>query len=236
MKKKFDIRESVTQKIISTIEAGTPPWRKPWTGSTAGAAFPIRSTGEQYRGINILLLWCVAHERGYASAHWFTYKQASDQGAQVRKGEKASTVVKYGTIEREDEQGAEQNIPYLRAYRVFNADQIEGLPEEFYRKPGPPRDLGTTVDPALEAFFDGLGVPIDTSEDPRAYYNRQNDRIHMPPVATFFDVAGYYGTLAHETAHATGHQTRLDRFKKCQAKTDYAFEELVALSVENILS
>ena len=139
-------------------------------------------------------------------------------------------MVKYGTIERENEQGAEQNIPYLCAYRVFNADQIEGLPEGFYQNPEPPRDLGTAVDPALEAFFDGLGVPIDTSEDPRAYCNRQNDRIHMPPIAAFFDAAGYYGTLAHEVAHATGHSKRLDRFAKFQDRKGYAFEELVALS------
>ena len=155
MAKKFDVREDITQKMIAAIEAGTPPWRKPWTGAAVGGAFPLRSTGEQYRGINVLLLWLAAEERGYCSAHWITYRQASELGAQVRKGEKASTIVKYGTIERENDQGEDKKIPYTKGYRVFNADQIDGLPEAFYRQPEPPRDLGTLPDPTLDSFFAG---------------------------------------------------------------------------------
>ena len=140
---KFDVQSHVTKSIIKAIEAGTAPWRKPWTGSSFGGAFPLRSTGERYRGINILLLWCAAEENDYSSAHWFTYKQADTIGAQVRKGEKSSTVVKYGTFEKEDENGTEKKIPYTRAYRVFNADQIDGLPTVFYTEPEAARDLGT---------------------------------------------------------------------------------------------
>jgi len=228
MAKKFDPREEISNKIIAAIEAGTPPWRKPWTGSESGAAFPLRSTGESYRGINILMLWLAAEERGYSSAHWFTFKQAKDLGANVRKGEKSNTVVKYGTVERENAQGEDVKIPYMRAYRVFNADQIEGLPEQFYIKPEPPRDLGTVGDPALEAFFASYGVPIDTTDEPKAYYTPATDRIHMPPVSTFINAAEYFGTLAHECAHSTGHHSRLDRFPSNETKKDYAFEELVA--------
>ena len=61
-----------------------------------------------------------------------TFKQAQELGGHVRKGEKSSTVVKFGTVEREDENGEERQIPYARAYRVFNADQIEGLAADFY--------------------------------------------------------------------------------------------------------
>ncbi len=228
MKQKFDIRAEVTGKIIAAIEAGTPPWRRPWTGGTTACAFPLRSNGQAYRGINILMLWLAAEERGYGAAHWFTYKQAQGNGAQVRKGEQASTVVKYGTVERENEQDIERAIPYLRAYRVFNADQIDGLPEEFTRPPEPPKYLGTKPDPTLEDFFAAFGVPVDTSQDPRAYYSPKTDRIHMPPINTFFAAADYFGVLAHEVAHATGHESRLDRFTKFQNKSDYAFEELVA--------
>lgn len=225
---KFDMHAEITNKIIESITAGTPPWRKPWTGSESGAAFPLRSTGEGYRGINILMLWLAAEERGYSSAHWFTFKQAKDLGANVRKGEKSNTVVKYGTFERENDQGEDVKIPYMRAYRVFNADQIEGLPEQFYITPEPPRDLGTVADIALDDFFAALGVPVDTSEKPEAYYSLTKDRIHMPPISTFYNAAEFYGVLGHEAAHATGHKSRLDRFEKFQNRKDYAFEELVA--------
>ena len=119
-------------------------------------------------------------------------------------------------------------IPYAKAYRVFNADQIEGLPAEFYILPDPPRDLGTKADPALEAFFAASGAQIDSTKEPRAYYNIKTDRIHMPPIATFHRAAGYYGTLAHELTHWTGATKRLDRLGRFNDRKAYAFEELVA--------
>ena len=226
---KFDPREEITKQIIETLEAGTPPWRKPWSGEEGGAAFPLRSNGEPYRGINVLVLWMAAAKHGYASAHWFTFRQAKEMGAHVRKGEKSQLVVKYGTIERKDEDADEvKKIPYMRGYRVFNADQIEGLPEQFYHRPEPPRDLGTKARPELDQFFAALGAKIITHEKPRAFYHIPSDTIHMPPVATFHDAAGYYGTLAHEACHATGHKSRLDRFEKFQDRKAYAFEELIA--------
>lgn len=227
-KSQFNVSELVTSSIIKAMEDGTPPWRKPWTGGNTGPAFPKRSNGEPYRGINVLMLWLAADERGYTSASWFTYKQALDLGAQVRKGEKSSNVVKYGTVEKEDESGNEKLIPYTRAYRVFNADQIDGLPEHFYRKPEPARDMGTEANAELDALFAAMGVPVVTTSEARAYYSVTKDSIHMPPVETFLSASDYYGTLAHEGAHATGHKSRLDRFEKFQSKKQYAFEELIA--------
>ncbi|MFD1882022.1 ArdC family protein [Paracoccus pacificus] len=226
----FDVYQHVTDQIIASLEAGTPVWRKPWTGDAGGIPFPRRSTGEHYRGINILMLWAQAAEHGYRSAHWFTYRQAQHAGAQVRKGEKSATVVKYGTVERTDaETGEEKTIGYAKAYRVFNAEQIDGLPEDFHAKPvEAPRDLGTETDPALDAFFDATGIERRTSERPEAFYDVAGDFIHMPPVATFHDAAGYYATLAHESCHATGAVHRLDRFSRFNGRTDRAFEELVA--------
>ncbi|SDL76531.1 ArdC family protein [Paracoccus chinensis] len=226
----FDLYQHVTDTIIASLEAGTPAWRKPWTGDAGGTAFPRRANGEPYRSINVLMLWLTAAEKGYRAAQWFTYRQAQEAGGQVRKGEKSATVVKYGTVEREDE-GAEhtQKVPYLKAYRVFNAEQIDGLPAEFTATPAEePRDLGTASDPQLEAFFAATGADIRTSDDPRAYYNPVADFIHMPPIATFHDAAGYYATLAHEATHWTGHGSRLDRLGRFTDRKAYAFEELIA--------
>ena len=232
MAQNFDPYSHVTDSILAELERGTAPWRKPWTGEAAGFALPERWTGEPYRGINILLLWSEAARRGYRAARWMTYRQAQELGAQVRKGEKSATIVKYGTVERATEDGADgektKTIPYLRAYRVFNAEQIDGLGPEYFAEAEPPRDLGTRADPALDAFFAATGARIETSADPRAYYDRAADRIHMPPIATFLDAAGYYGTLAHETAHWTGAAGRMDRFGRFTTRDAYAFEELIA--------
>ena len=230
MAEKFDLYAHVTDSIIASIEAGTPAWRKPWTGDKGGAPFPLRSNGEPYSGINVLMLWLAADAKGYRAPRWFTYRQAQEAGGQVRKGEKSDTVVKYGTFDREDKDtGEDRRLPYLKAYRVFNAEQIDGLPADYFGAPAEPaRDLGTEADPSLDAFFAATGANIRTSDDPRAYYDPAADHIHMPPIATFHDAAGYYGTLAHEACHWTGHKSRLDRFSRFTDRKAYAFEELIA--------
>ena len=64
----------------------------------------------------------------------------------------------FGILEREDENGEERQIPYAKAYRVFNADQIEGLPAEFYILPDPPRVAGRRMIPKtmVPAVVDAL--------------------------------------------------------------------------------
>ncbi|SMO99391.1 ArdC family protein, partial [Paracoccus laeviglucosivorans] len=161
---------------------------------------------------------------------WFTYKQAEAAGGQVRKGEKSATVVKYGTIAREDEtSGDERQVPFLKSYRVFNADQIDGLPEKFTASAvEPARDLGTKPDAGLDAFFAATSAEIRHSAEAQAYYDRRADVIHMPDVATFHSAGAYYATLAHEACHWSGHVSRLDRFSRFTDRKAYAFEELIA--------
>ena len=75
-------------------------------------------------------------EKGYNCPLWLTYKQAAELGGQVRKGEKGSLVVYANTFTKTgtDEQGAEveTEIPFMKGYTVFNAEQIDGLPAHFY--------------------------------------------------------------------------------------------------------
>lgn len=231
MAAKIDIHDQITSSIIASIEAGAPAWRKPWTGDKGGAPFPLRSNGTPYSGINVLMLWVAADSKGYRASHWFTYRQAIALGGQVRKGEKGTTVVKYGTYDREDrETNADRKVvPYLRSYTVFNAEQIDGLPDQFAPKPAEPvEDLGTSADPRLDAFFASTGADIRTSPEPQAYYKPSEDYIHMPPIATFHSAQDYYATLAHEATHWTGHSSRLDRITRFSDRKAYAFEELVA--------
>ena len=80
----------------------------------------------------------------------------------------------------------------------------------------------------MEAFFASTGADIVTSDEPRAYYRPSTDQIHMPPIATFFDAARYFGVLGHELTHWTGSPKRLDRLGKFNDRKAYAFEELIA--------
>jgi antirestriction protein ArdC len=53
-----DHYQEVTDRIIPALEAGTPPWRRPWEPDKAGGpAMPRNAaTGQRYRGINVLTL------------------------------------------------------------------------------------------------------------------------------------------------------------------------------------
>jgi antirestriction protein ArdC len=168
---------------------------------------------------------------GFTHPQWFTYKQAVAFGGQVRKGEKGSKVVKYGTVEREAEgQGGNEDpkvIPFARAYTVFNADQVEWETRDHILKGYEPRNLGTESDPELDAMFIAMGIPTETHEKPTAYYSPQQDRVFLPPVETFHEVAEFYATVSHEYVHATGHRRRLDRVLSAKREA-YAFEELIA--------
>ena len=48
----------VTDRMIAALEAGTPPWRKPWDpDKTGGPAMPRNAvTGARYKGINTIVL------------------------------------------------------------------------------------------------------------------------------------------------------------------------------------
>lgn len=230
-KAKFDVYQHVTDTILKEIEQGTPPWRKPWTGGGA-AALPEKWNGEQYQGINVILLWATAAASGFTSARWMTFRQAKELGASVRKGEKSATSIKYGVFERVNEEtGFPEEVPFARAYRVFNADQIEGLPEDYYVEPDPPRMLGTARDGRLDAWLMTRGADIRVSQEPRAYYDPRIDQIHLPVIEMFHETAGHYTTAMHELVHWTGHDNRLGRLQRDGAlisKKGYAFEELIA--------
>lgn len=235
---KADVYTRVTNKILADLEQGVRTWQKPWNPEHAAGHIlrPLRSNGAAYRGINILLLWTAALEQGFSSPFWFTFKQAEALGAYVRKGEHGSMVVYADTFhktETKEDTGeeVEKDIPFMKSYTVFNANQIEGLPEHF----NPPALPLPSVTPAedrnahLDAFFAHTGANIRHGGN-RAFYAIGGDYVQMPPFPAFVDPEGYYATLAHELTHWTRHPSRLDRDlgRKQWGDEGYAKEELVA--------
>jgi len=229
-----DIYEAVTSKIVAALEQGVRPWHQPWSGDQLAERIsrPLRSNGLPYRGINVLMLWGTAIERGYQRATWMTFKQALELGGHVRKGEKGSQVVYANCITRtetnsttgEDE---ERNIPFLKAYTVFNVEQVEALPPSFYHIEGAPDPVERIA--VADAFFAATGAVIRHGGN-RAFYQPSEDRVQMPPYEAFEAPEAYYATLAHEMTHWTKGPGRLDRDfgRKRFGDAGYAMEELVA--------
>ena len=238
---KADAAQLVTDEIVALLERGTLPWRQPWR--TAGGGVPLRRGGEGYRGINAFLLGMRAALMGYTSPYWMTYQQARAMDACVRKGERSSVVVYYGTAKAKDaEDGADgggspsdegsdgaESYRFLKSYRVFNAAQIDGLDARFHPEAeGDPAD-GPKAIPACQAFFDAIGADVAVGGD-RACYVPSLDRIHMPPLARFESAEKFYATLGHEHVHYTKAPERLDRSFGASTfgSETYAKEELVA--------
>ena len=136
-----DHYQEVTEAILAALEQGTPPWRRPWDSNRVASSGPINIGGRRYHGINTLLLSMSPLALGSNDPRWATYKQAQAAGAQVRKGERATTIFFFKAIEVDDDgrgggrvdDDGKRRVPVLRSYPVFHAGQIDNLPP--YRPP-----------------------------------------------------------------------------------------------------
>ena len=226
--KKTDPREEITSQICDLLEQGKLPWRMPW--STGRANTPLRDNGDPFTGMNTLLLWIAGTVRGFSNDHWLTFNQAKKHGGAVIKGAKAETVILYKPnvkeVENDEGEIEERTRVYLKAYKVFNVEQIEGLPESFY--PGPPDTFDFQPNAAAWDAADRSGARIQRGGD-RAYYSPGQDFIQLPERERFFNADAEASTLLHELGHWTGAKHRLDRDLKNRFGDEaYAFEELIA--------
>ena len=233
-KAKIDVYQTVTDNFIAAIEAGgVLPWKKSWAVS-GHTGLPTRITGEAYQGINVLILMCT----GFTNPNWMTFKGAQEavglkkdakgkfiyeEGKGVRKGEKSTQIVKYliGGKKGKDGKVAKQDQFFFPVFHnVFNAEQIDGLPANFFPAPAEKIQTGKRNE-TIDNFFGAL-APYNHGGD-SAYYRPSTDEIQMPVFEQFATPEDYYGTLSHEFAHWTKHADRCDRKMK-----SYGAEELVA--------
>lgn len=227
-----DVYQRVTDQIVRAIEAGAETWEMPWHSPDAALQYPRNIASKKpYRGVNVLALWAASYVSGYPEATWGTFKQWSELGHHVRKGEKASIGVFWKQLEPneqlelpEDDTGASTGPRLVaRAFALFNAAQVEG-----YEPPSVPETPRFERIERAEHFFALLGADIRHGGG-KAFYRESTDHIQMPPFEAFHDPIAYYSTLAHEATHWSGHKSRLERDLTgrfgCES---YAVEELIA--------
>src|SRR5580704_11460026 len=231
-----DHYQEVTDRIIAALEAGTPPWRRPWDPDKAGGpAMPRNATtGQRYRGINVLTLGVSALAFNSGDPRWATYKQAEDRGWQVRKGERGTTGFFFKRLEvRDDRDGsgpeydeeAVRRIPLLRAFTLFHASQIDFIPAYV---PPTVAEAPWRAPEAAEIIITNSGAVVRIGGE-RAFYSPATDHIQIPPPSAFATAEGFCGTLLHEAGHWTGHPSRLNRdLRNRFGSHDYAREELRA--------
>ncbi|WP_082462700.1 ArdC family protein [Sphingobium sp. Leaf26] len=238
---RINLYDEVTAKIVAQLEEGRFPWVQPWASSgtdmAQGALAPglprNALTARLYSGVNILILWGAAIEKGYPSQSWMTFKQARDAGGCVSKGEKGTTVVYADrfTPEAEKEKARTtgedaKSVAFLKRFTVFNLSQCEGLRPGLAAEPTPLAER--EIVPLAESVIAASGVDFRIGGD-NAFYMPSLDMVQVPPQPAFYEQINYYRTCLHELTHATGHPSRLDRnLKNGFGSKDYAREELIA--------
>jgi antirestriction protein ArdC len=254
LKPRPDVHEAFTAKIVAAIEAGAGEFQMPW--HRPGVAFTIPKnavTGNDYRGSNILSLWIDAAEKKFEHQVWATYKQYEAIGAQVRKGEKGSLIVKYGQWTPKDAKqtepspsdavgdGDDPKRMFAKAAWVFNVDQVDMPAEQratLLPATTPRRDLTERL-AHVDAFIAATGAEFREGGQ-RAFYRHRasdgsGDFIQMPPrelftgTATSTPTESYESTRLHELGHwgHAAHRLGFDTGSRFGSNT-YAFFELVA--------
>ncbi len=217
MSPNIEAYESITARILESLERGTVPWAKPWTTE---AARNVR-TGRAYRGINTLLLAL----EGRADPRWGTFRAWKEIGGSVRKGERGTHIVLWKRAQSKrdvDEDGNPTFYAFMRSYVVFNGEQCDGIPALPDPEPFEP------IERAAEIIRDMPNAPrlIVGAE---AFYTPSEDTVTLPPAEAFESAEAYYLVAFHELTHATGAENRLGGLEPAHFGSDpYAREELVA--------
>ena len=253
LKPKLDVHEAITAKIVAAIEAGAGEFQMPWHRPGVAFTLPRNAlTEKHYRGSNVLSLWIDADDKKFQHQVWATYKQFDELGAQVRKGEKGSLIVKYGewTPKSGNDDAKPDNASddaeagkrlFAKAAYVFNIDQVDAsaelrarlLPTEALRP-----DLTERL-AHVDAFIAVTGAEFREGGQ-RAFYRHRGmdgdgDFIQMPERSMFTGTTtstpteSYESTRLHELSHWSGAEHRLNRtFGEKFGDKAYSFEELIA--------
>jgi len=235
--------QKISQQIIEALQNGTAPWQKSWSGADLAQAIPYNPvTKTKYKGINALNLM----SKSFEDSRWLTFKQASDLGYKIKKGEKSTTIVYskfYDLQDKLDEQGKKildefkkpikekilLDKPQLFYANVFNATQIDGI--ETLKSPTKEQyeqDKFKAIE-AGEQILNTSGAKINHIFGDNAFYLPLTDSITLPLKEQFQTPMDYYSTALHELSHWSGHPSRLGRDLSGKFATpSYAKEELRA--------
>jgi antirestriction protein ArdC len=194
-----DVFKVVTDQILSQLNSGIVPWRRPWS-SNGPTSY---TTNKEYQGINTILL-----QSNYESPYWLTFRQAQKMGGAIKAGEKGRPIVFVDRIVKEEknEKGkvSFKVLHFLKYYTVFNWCQTKGLPEKI------PSERDNQQIPSAEELLRLRAPRIDTDTE-RAYYSPHSDTIYLPLLDQFESIEAYYATAFHELTHWTGGAGRLCR-------------------------
>ena len=183
--------QQAAERVIGQLKRGAAPWQRGWKKPTGAEAPPLNPvTGRRYQGLNAIVLRSEAVERGYTDPRWLTCEQARKLGARVRQGERGTQLEYQRFSPAEDEQQPGERKILHRTYTVFNAQQINKMPEREYERVPP----GWEVSERAERLLQESGAKILHVDGNRAFYRPDDDKIVLPEQEQFPTYKGYWGT------------------------------------------
>ena len=168
---------------------------------------------------------------------WASFKQWTDLGGHIRKGEKSSIVVfwKILPVEEVQEDGSKvvKQIPLLKYINVFHISQVDGV------EPLPKEELHDIkpiekAESILIDYWTRENIKVEHIKGNKAFYSPMSDMIQLPLFEQFKDANEYYSTAFHESVHSTMKESRCNRAEERKNKLvafgseEYSKEELVA--------
>lgn len=225
-------RRELVEKIIENMKKGYLFSPEEWDRKALQPYNPV--SGFHYLGGNRIRLAMAAINAGYQDPRWMTFIQAKNQGYQVRKGEKSTLLEKWiftKEVKEKDEHGREVkkterlDHPICNYFRVFNAEQVDGV-EPLAKQEVLKED---EILKLTDEIFQSSKCSIVEAAQEMAFYSPEEDQIVLPPRAYFKSPAAFLSVALHEMAHSTGHPDRLNRpLMNLFGTEKYAREELNA--------
>lgn len=235
---KKTVAEIVTQRFIDALEGGAIPWIRPWDMWTSWS----RSTGNDYRGANQLTL---------SGGEYVTFKQAKEQGIQIKKGAKSEMIVKYTDYKKTvTEEEAEKMVAEFKVspkqiehlgngkakvparsikyYNVFNVEECTDAEQKHDKHQARHEwDAIEEAETIAAGYIEREGLKVQAASN-QPCYKPAGHEIETGRKEQFSSPEGYYSTMFHELVHSTMKTLKRNASAYGVSEKARAREELVA--------
>lgn len=220
-----NFRIEAVQKFIDALHSDKAPFQ---TGKVEGQ-IEVRpfaaSSNKPFYGANSLILQMRAQEEGYDDPRWMTLNQADQLGYQIKDGEYGTPIEiwsRYRDEPKLDDKGeyirdADGNIetnrvelsrPQVSYVTMFNAEQIDGIPE--YNRHAD-LTLGKNRTAIIADVLDKADMNVVLSGDGEVGYNVAEDTLKVPSGGKPAEQLANHRAVLKDLGYATIYEHRLDR-------------------------
>lgn len=194
-------REALAKRVVEDIRSGKPFF---WDSGHYGhphrnLVADLQGKDTKYHGINNMMLTIAVDTFGFKDTRWATFNQVKSLQKEGLPFEKQPHIKK----------GA-KGIPI--EYWQYTKTLMEKDPKtgKLVPKMEPDPETGR-MRPAARRLNPPLVRRYIVFNENQNFYQVSEDCVHVMPREEFKSLGAFYGTVAHEIAHSTGAESRMNR-------------------------